>query len=75
MRWREYRRVIAKLREIDKRFSTEPGRGSHRMVVHPDVEGAIRHYPLPYHGAKTPIAPGMQKDLIRIFQLPADTFD
>lgn len=75
MRWREYRQVVAKLREGDKRFSFEPAKGSHRMVVHPDVEGAKRHYPLPYHGAKTPIAPGMQKDLIRIFQLPADTFD
>ena len=34
------------------------------MVYHPDVRGEKRHYPLPYHGDKTPILPGMQRDII-----------
>lgn len=77
MEWREYRYIVAALRNHDTRFEihTRRGKGSHRMVFHPDVEGGKRHYPLPYHGSKTSIAPGMQKDLIRIFQLPADIFD
>lgn len=77
MEWRDYRHIVAKLREQDKRFEihTRRGKGSHRMIVHPDIDGGKRHYPLPYHGSKTPIAPGMQKDLIRIFQLPLNIFD
>ena len=75
MRWREYRDVVAILRKQDGSFRIETTKSNHRMVVHPDVDGVMRHYPLPYHGAKTQIAPGMQKDLIRIFQLPSATFD
>ena len=77
MEWHDYRYIVAKLREQDRRFEihTRRGKGSHRMVFHPDVEGSKRHYPLPYHGSKTPIARGMQKDLIRIFQLPPNIFD
>ena len=33
------------------------------MVFHPDVEGGKRHYPPPYRGSRTPIAPGMQLEL------------
>ena len=77
MRWREYRDVVAKLKRCDQRFEVHirRGRGSHRMLVHPDVEGVTRHYPIPYHGMKTPVAPGMQKDIIRVFQLPEGVFD
>ena len=77
MAWREYREVVARLKEHDPRFEIQVrrGRGSHHMIFHPDVDGAKRHYPVPYHGAKTPVAPGMQKDIVRIFQLPADIFD
>ena len=73
----EYRHIVYKLQEHDNRFEIHDrrGKGSHRMVFHPDVEGCKRHYPLPYHGSKTTIAPGMQKDLIRIFRLPEDIFD
>ena len=45
------------------------------MIVHPDVDGRMRHYPLPYHGQKTHIAPGMLRDITRVFELPADIFD
>ena len=77
MKYQEYRLIVDRLRKYDSRFEihTRGGKGSHRMVFHPDVEGHKRQYPLPYHHAKTTIAPGMQKDLIRIFQLPADIFE
>ena len=45
------------------------------MLVHPDVQGRTRHFPLPYHGAKTRIAPGMLRDIVRVFELPEDIFD
>lgn len=45
------------------------------MIVHPDVDGAMRHFPLPYHGPKTRIAPGMLRDITRVFELPTDIFD
>ena len=45
------------------------------MIYHPEIGGGKRHYPLPYHGQKTVIHMGLQKELIRIFQLPADIFD
>lgn len=77
MHQREYRYIVGRLRKHDSRFEihVQRGKGGHRMVFHPDVEGSKRHYPLPYHGSKTRIAPGMQKDLVRIFQLPEDIFD
>ena len=45
------------------------------MLMHPDVQGRKRHYPVPYHGAKTPIAPGMLREIVRVFELPEDLFD
>lgn len=72
----EYRKVIARLKKHDRRFRTytNRGKGSHRMVAHPDVGGRKRSYPLPYHGAKTEIRPGMLSDLVRMFGLPEDFF-
>ena len=77
MKWQAYSSIVSWLRDHDRRFEihVRGGKGSHRMVFHPDVDGHKRHYPLPYHGAKTKIAPGMQKDLIRIFRLPPNLFD
>ena len=77
MKYREYRLIVDRLHKYDSRFKIHRrhGKGSHRVVSHPDVEGKKRQYPLPYHHPKTTIAPGMQKDLIRIFQLPADIFE
>lgn len=77
MRAVEYRRLLKRLREFDSRFRVfaRRGKGSHRMLYHPDVGGEARHYPLPYHGEKTPIFPGYQKDIIRIFGLPEGFFD
>lgn len=77
MRTIEYRQLLKRLREFDPRFNvhTRRGKGSHRMLYHPDIDGVERHYPLPYHGGKTPIFPGYQKDIIRIFGLPEGFFD
>ena len=65
------------LRRHDPRFEVHRrrGKGSHRMIAHPDVEGRMRQYPLPYHGPKTRIAAGMLKEIVRVFELPDDVFD
>lgn len=44
------------------------------MVFHPDIGGFKKSYPLPYHGDKTEIRPGMLSDLVRTFDLPPDFF-
>ena len=63
MKQRDYRYVVGRLRKHDSRFEIhiQRGKGSHRMIYHPDVEGNKRHYPLPHHGPRTAIAPGMQR--------------
>lgn len=45
------------------------------MIAHPDIEGRMRQYPIPYHGEKTRIAAGMLKEIVRVFELPGDVFD
>ena len=52
-----YREVERRLKQHDSRFQifVTRGRGSHRMVFHPDINGKRRSYPLPFHGNKTHI--------------------
>ena len=45
------------------------------MIVHPDILGKERHYPIKFHGDKTEIYPGYQKSIIRHFNLPQNIFD
>lgn len=71
----EYREVIRRLKQVRPglQVATRRGKGSHRMVYDPDLG---RHYPLPHGGDdKRRINAGMLKDLIRILDLPRDTFD
>ena len=76
MRGIEYRRLVSALRAYDPNFRVyvKRGKGSHRMIFHPDVGGGKRSYPIPYHGEKTVIASGMLTDIVRRFELPEDFF-
>lgn len=76
MRSLEYREVIRMLGRHDGLFAIylQRGKRSQRMLVHPSVSGSRKTYPLPYRGDKTRIRPGMLKDLIRKFDLPAAIF-
>ena len=49
MRKRDYRFVVGRLRAYDGRFEVHErrGKGSHRMIYHPDIGGGKRYYPLP----------------------------
>lgn len=67
--------VVRKLREHDPRFViySNRGKGSHRMIFHPDIDGKPCSFPIPYHKGRD-TQKGMLKAIIRRFNLPADIF-
>ena len=67
--------VFRKLRDYDRRFViyVNRGKGSHRMIFHPDVGGQRARYPVPFHGKE--LAGCYLKGIIRRFQLPNNFFD
>ena len=77
MRSREYADVVRRLRAYDRRFfiHVTRGKGSHRMIYHPDIDGRVIHSTIPYHGNKTEIPVRMLRNIIHVFQLPPDIFD
>jgi predicted RNA binding protein YcfA (HicA-like mRNA interferase family) len=67
--------VIEILREHDARFQffTKRGKGSERMIYHPDVKGRSQCFPLTFHKGQD-VGKGMLKAIIRRFELPSDIF-
>jgi len=72
-----YKELIKKLLEYDKAFeiNTRRGKGSERMIYHPDINGRPESYPIKHHGDKTEIKKGHISALRRRFNLPKDFFD
>ena len=71
---RAYRDLIRALRDYDSRFEVyeRRGKGSHRMLYHPDVDGKPASFPLKYHGDKTELRRGTLSAIVRRFNLPRD---
>jgi predicted RNA binding protein YcfA (HicA-like mRNA interferase family) len=70
------RKVDQALRELhkrDKRFEFYMGKGSHRIIWHPDIQGQARSISIPYHKGRD-ILPCYLKDIIKRFELPSDFF-
>jgi len=67
--------VVRLLRAHDDRFRvyTRKGKGSHRMIEHPDIGGKRVSVPIPYHKGKD-VSPGVLHSIIRRFNLPKDFF-
>ena len=67
--------VVRILREHDKRFVvyTKRGKGSERIIFHPDINGRSQIYPLTFHKGQD-VGKGMLKAIIRRFNLPEDIF-
>jgi len=67
-----YRELVSALRDIDKRFEffDRRGKGSHRMIYHPDIRGRAVSYPVKCHGSGTELSKGVIADIIRHFELP-----
>lgn len=69
-----FRQVLSALKAHDGRFDWRPGRGSHRILFHPDIHGEYRQYPVPCHRESDILKPGYLKSLIARFDLPHDFF-
>jgi len=55
-------------------FFSNRGKGSHRMIYHPNINGQKRSFPMTYH-KRSDIGKGMLRAIIRRFELPNDIFD
>jgi predicted RNA binding protein YcfA (HicA-like mRNA interferase family) len=68
--------VVRILRAHDNRFVcySNRGKGSERMIYHPDIGGRSQCYPMTYHKGRD-VGKGMLKAIIRRFGLPANIFD
>ncbi len=74
---RKYREVEKRLRKHDARFQFEPdrGKGSERIIVHPDVRGHKRQTSVKHHGNNTELKQDVLRGIIRRFELPKGFFD
>jgi hypothetical protein len=72
----KYREVVRTLRAHDKRFQflERRGKGSERMIYHPDINGRPESFPVKCHGEGTELRPGVLSGIIRRFSLPRDIF-
>jgi len=73
----KFRKLAKKLIEYDPRFEiySKRGKGSERMIWHPNINGSQASYPVTCHGENTEIGKGMAKAIIRRFNLPNNFFD
>ena len=71
-RWSELRKI---LRKYDRRFDLDKnrGKGSHRTIRHPDINGKKESYTIPCpRGDKSVISKEYLGDIKKIFNLPDD---
>jgi len=68
----KYRELEKILREYDPRFEfyKNRGKGSERMIYHPDINGKPESYPVKCHGKNTELRVGVINAIIRRFNLP-----
>ena len=67
--------VFRILHEYDSRFElwSKRGKGSERVIKHPDIKGRSEIYPMTFHKGQD-VGKGMLKAIIRRFSLPQDIF-
>ena len=70
----KFRELVRVLRAYDKRFEfwQKRGKGSERVIHHPDIAGRPESFPLKCHGENTELRKGVISDIIRRFNLPRD---
>lgn len=73
---KKYREMARILKTYDSRFQfwSDRGKGSERMIYHPDIAGRPASYPVKCHGAGTELRAGVLSSIIRRFNLPRDVF-
>lgn len=69
---RKYREVVKILRQYDPRFEfwQNRGKGSERIIYHPDINGRPASIPVKCHGEGTELRKGIISAIIRRFNLP-----
>lgn len=69
-----FRELRKKLLQYDKRFEfwQARGKGSERIIYHPDVNGRPESHPVKCHGEGTELRKGVISSVIRRFDLPRD---
>lgn len=73
---RKYRELVKILRSYDPRFEIweRRGKGSERIIYHPDIGGRPRSFPVKCHGENTELRRGVISAIIRRFDLPKELF-
>jgi hypothetical protein len=68
----KYRELVKALKSHDPRFEffDRRGKGSERMISHPDVDGRPESFPVKCHGEGTELRKGVISGIIRRFKLP-----
>jgi|GEM_PF-659315 len=68
----KYRDLIKKMKKYDNRFDVyvDRGKGSHRMIYHPDVNGKSASFPIICHSEGSEINKSYIAAIIRRFNLP-----
>lgn len=71
-----YSKLTKLLLKHDPKFEIhiKQGKGSHRVLYHPDINGRAAAYPLKYHGEKTTVTIGHLSSIIRRFNLDKNFF-
>lgn len=70
-----FRKLRKALRKYDARFEfpLDRGKGSERIIYHPDIEGRPESLPVKCHGEGTELRKGVISAVIRRFKLPKGT--
>ena len=69
-----FRQVRRRLTSYDRRFEflQRRGKGSHRMIYHPDIGGRPASFPVKCHGEGTELRRGVLVAITRRFDLPRE---
>ncbi len=67
-----FRQVRKRLTKHDRRFEfwERRGKGSHRIIYHPDIDGRPVSFPVKCHGEGTELRRGVLVAITRRFKLP-----
>jgi len=70
----KFRELVRALKSYDSRFEfwEKRGKGSERMIYHPDINGRPESFPVRCHGENTELRKGVISGIIRRFNLPKD---
>ncbi len=69
-----FRELVKILKKYDSRFEfyENRGKGSERMIYHPDINGRPESHPVKCHGDGTELRTGLISSIVRRFSLPKD---